>query len=136
VVKRETHKRLNAKAKVRVTCLIAVEGIKIKAKAIPKRQLVSVWKELTSKPFPKVKAFQLKDNDFDRVICLRRCEEDEIRELTEWNTILTTEGTDACVFNAEEISGLEYAILIRENPYHSIGEIIEHELSHVAKGDL
>jgi hypothetical protein len=116
-------------------CLVTVEGIRVKAKAIPQRQLLSIWKELTSKPFPKVKAFQLKDDTFDRVMRLRRCKEDEFRELEEWNTILTTEGTDACVFNAEE-SGFDYTILVRENPYHSLERIIKHELSHIVKGDL
>ena len=121
---------------MRVNCVITVEGIRVKAKAIPRQQLVSIWRELTSKPFPKVKAFQLKDDAFDRVIRLRRCEEDELRELEEWNTILTTEGTDACVFSAEETSGLDYTILVRENPYHSFERIIKHELSHIVEGDL
>ena len=116
--------------------MITIEGIRVKAKAVPQRQLISIWRGLTSKPFPRVKAFQLKDNVFDRIICLRRCEEDELRELEEWNTLLTTKGTDACVFSTEEIADLEYAILIRANPYHSLREIIEHELSHIAKGDL
>jgi hypothetical protein len=65
--------------------LICIEGIKIEAKPIPKRQLFSVWKKLTSKPYPRVKAFLLSDYDFDWVICLRRCAEDELRELEEWN---------------------------------------------------
>lgn len=99
--------------------MITIEGIKVQAKTIPKRQLISAWRKLTSKPFPKVKAFLLKDNDFDRVIRLRRCKEDELGELEEWNTILTTEGTDACIFNAEENSGFDFIILVRENHYHT-----------------
>ena len=116
--------------------MVVIQGIRIKTKAIPKRQLESMWRELSSKPFPKVKAFQLKDEDFERVLRLRGCAEDEQREMQEWNTILTTEGTDACVFNAEEASGFDYTILVRENPYHSLGDIIRHELSHIVKGDL
>ena len=116
--------------------MIIIEGIKAKAKTIPKRQLLSAWQNLTSKPFPKVKAVQLKDDDFDRVIRLKRCEEDEFRELEEWNTILTTEGTDACVFNAEENSGFDFMILVRENHYHTLNRIIEHEFLHIIKGDL
>jgi len=116
--------------------MITLEGIKVRAKTIPKRQLISKWRQLTSKPFPKIKAFQLKDDDFDRVIHLRRCAEDEFRELEEWNTILTTEGTDACVFNAEEDSGFDFMILVREKHYHTLDRILEHELLHVIRGDL
>jgi hypothetical protein len=115
---------------------ITVEGIKVKAKTIPNKQLESVWKRLTDKPFPKVKAFQLNDDDFDRVIRLKRCEEDELRELKEWGRVLTTEGTDACVFNADELANLEHIILVREKPYHSLGEILKHELLHIARGEL
>ena len=132
----ETHKRANATPEVQVNGVITIEGIRVNAKAIPQRQLVSVWRELTNKPFPRVKAFQLKEDDFDRVICLRRCEEDELRELEEWNTLLTTKGTDACIFNAEETSGFDYTILVREKPFHSLEKIIKHELAHIVKGDL
>lgn len=116
--------------------MISVEGIKLKAKPIPKQQLLLAWKTLTCKPYPRVKAFQLSDYDFDRVIRLRSCKEDELRELQEWNTILTTEGTDACVFNTDETTGLNFMILIRENHYHKLEKILKHELSHIARGDL
>ena len=116
--------------------MITLEGIKVRAKTIPKRQLTSTWRRLTRKPFPKVKAFQLKDEDFDRVICLRQCKEDELRELEEWDTLLTTKGTDACVFNAEENSGFDFMILVRENHYHTLDRILEHEFNHIIRGDL
>ncbi len=116
--------------------MVTIEGIKVNAKTIPKRQLLAEWKTFTDQPFPKVKAFQLKDEDFDRVMRLRRCKEDEVREVIEWSRVLTAKGTDACVFNADESAGLEYIILIREKPYHTIQEIIKHELAHVAGGDL
>jgi hypothetical protein len=116
--------------------MITLEGIKLHVKPIPKSQLLKVWRKLTGKPFPKVKAYMLKDEDFNRIIRLRRCLADELRELEEWNTILTTEGTDACIFNVEEASGGDFVILIREHPYHTVEEIIEHELSHVVRGDL
>ena len=115
--------------------MITLEGIKVQAKAIPKQHLLSTWRKLTNKPFPKIKAYQLKDTDFNRVICLRRCVEDELRELEEWDTILTTEGTDACVFNTEK-AGVDFMVLIREHPYHTVDEILEHELAHVLRGDL
>ena len=115
--------------------MITIEGIRVKSKTIPQKKLVAIWDMLTSKPFPKVKAFQLKDDDFERVIRLRRCHEDKERELEEWGKVLSTEGTDACVFNdAETIA--EYVILIRQNPYHSIAKILEHELSHIAREDF
>ena len=116
--------------------MVVIEGVRMKAKALPKRQLVAIWRELSSKPFPRVQAFQLKDEDFDRVLRLRSCVEDEQRELHEWNTLLTPDGTDACVFNAEEASGFDYTIMVRENPYHRLGDIIRHELSHILRGDL
>ena len=116
--------------------MVVIEGIKVKAKSIPKPQLVLIWKRLSCEPFPKVKALQLTDNDFDRIIRLRRCEEDELRELEEWSRILPTEGTDACVFNTDASINCEYLILVREKPYHSLKEILAHELSHIARGDL
>jgi len=116
--------------------MITIEGIKVQAKTIPKRQLISSWRQLTSKPFPKIKALLLKDDDFDRVIRLRRCKEDEFRELEEWNTILTTEGTDACIFNAEKNSGFDFMILVRKNHYHTLNRILEHEFNHIIRGDL
>jgi len=116
--------------------LVSIEGIKIEATPISNRQLFSVWKKLTCKPYPKVKAFLLSDYDFDRVIHLRGCEEDELRELEEWNTILTTEGTDACVFNVDDITVSDFMVLIRVNHYHKLEDILKHELSHIARGDL
>jgi hypothetical protein len=116
--------------------VITLEDIRIKAATIPRQLLVSSWKSLTSKPFPKVKGFRLSDNDFEQVMHLRRCKEDERREREEWGRVLSTSGTDACVFNANETADVDYIILIREKTYHSLEEIIEHELSHIAEGDL
>jgi hypothetical protein len=116
--------------------MITIEDVKVKARMVPRRQLISIWKRLTSKPFPKVKAFQLEDSDFDHVIQMRKCRDDERREREEWGRVLSTEGTDACVFNADESADVDYVILIRENPYHSPGQVLEHELSHIARGDL
>jgi hypothetical protein len=116
--------------------MIAIEGIEVKARMIPKKQLVSTWKTLTVKPFPKVKAFRLDDNDFDRFIQLRKCRDDERREKEEWGTVLSARGTDACVFNADKSSAAHYVILIRETPYHHFGEVLKHELSHIVRGDL
>ena len=120
---------------------ITLEGMKIKTKTISKKELVTIWKTLTDRPFPKVKAFQLEDEDFDFVMRLRRCREDERRELAEWGRVLSVRSTDACVFSDGRSAGVEsrdvdYVILVRENPYHSQLEILEHELSHIVRGDL
>jgi hypothetical protein len=115
--------------------MITIEGIRVKSNTIPQKKLAAIWDMLTSKTFPKVKAFQLGDDDFERVIRLRRCDEDMERELEEWGKVISTEGTDACVFNdAKTIA--EYVILVRENHYHDITKILEHELSHIARGDF
>ncbi|MCJ7561017.1 hypothetical protein MUO79_10445 [Candidatus Bathyarchaeota archaeon] len=116
--------------------MITIEGIKVNAKIIPEKQLILTWKTLTNEPFPKVKAFQLNDSDFCRVIHIRRCEEDERREMEEWGRVLSTKGTNACVLTADASADVDYVILIRENPYHSLREIIRHELSHIARGNL
>lgn len=118
--------------------MVMVEGVEIKMKAKPirKKQLVKAWKTLSSRPLPKVKALKLSDEDFNRVIQQRHCLEDELCELEEWGRVLPTKGTDACVFNAEQTDNAEYVILVRENPFHSLDEIILHELSHIARGDL
>jgi hypothetical protein len=116
--------------------LITLEGMKVKAKSIPKTQLISLWKTLTHQPFPRVRAFQLADDDFEHILCFRKCREDERREMKEWGRVLSTRATDGCVFNADEFADIDFVILIRENPYHSTMEVLTHELSHIARGDL
>jgi len=116
--------------------MITIEGVKVKARIIPKKQLISIWKTLTHEPFPKVKVFQLEDDDFDYVIQLRNCREDKRREKEEWGRILSARGTDACVFNADRFSNVDYVVLIRESPYHGFAEVLKHELSHIVRGDL
>ena len=116
--------------------MVLVEGVKMKAKRIPKNQLVKAWNTLSSKPLPKVKVLKLSDEDFNHVIQHRHCVEDDLREIEEWGRTLSTKGTDACVFNADETEDADYIILVRENPYRSLDEIILHELSHIARGDL
>jgi hypothetical protein len=117
---------------VLMVTFVTVEGIRAKARRIPRKQLVSIWKALTGKPFPRVKAFQLADDDFDHIVSLSKSRDDEMREKEEWGKVLSPEGTDAFVYNAEE----HYLILVRESPYHSLGDVLEHELSHIARGDL
>lgn len=116
--------------------MITIEGIRVKARIVPRKELVSTWKTLTGNPFPKVKAFQLDNSCFDYVMQLRRCLEDERREMEEWGRVLSIEGTDACVFNADESADVDYVILVRENSYHSLQEVLKHELSHIVRGDL
>ena len=116
--------------------MVKISELDVTARVVPKRQLILAWKELTRKPFPRVKAYRLTDEDFDRVIRLRRCEEDLEREKEEWGRVLSTLGTDACVFNAEASSEAEFIIIVRGSPYHSLDEILKHELAHISKGDL
>jgi hypothetical protein len=116
--------------------MVTIEGIDVKARMIPKKQLVSIWKTLSAKPFPTVKAFQLEDSDFDRVMLVRKCRDDEKREIEEWGRVLSAKGTDACIFNTDKSANVGYIMLIRENPYHDSGEVLKHELSHIARGDL
>ena len=109
---------------------------KTKAKRIHENKLVKAWKTLSSKPLPKIKALELSDEDFNNFIEQRRCPADNLREIEEWGKILSIEGTDACIFDADDTEGAKYIILVRENPYHTLDEIILHELSHIARGDL
>ena len=109
---------------------------KMKAKRIHENKLVKAWKTISSKPMPKIKALKLSNEDFNNVIEQKRCLEDNLREIEEWGRILSIKGTDACIFNADDTEGAEYIILVRENPYHTLDEIILHELSHIARGDL
>ena len=113
-----------------------VEGEKFNAKVIPQERLVPVWQNLSSEPFPRIKAFQLMDEDFNRVLRLRENKEDQMRERIEWGRVLPIEETDACVFNADESFDADYVILVRENPYHTLEEALKHELTHIAKKDL
>lgn len=115
--------------------MVVVNGRMVKTKALPRHRLLSIWKRLAKEPFPKVRAFQLKDDDFDDFVKMTKCRDDERREMQEWGRVLSARGTDACVYTSDN-SNVEYIILVRENPYHAIEEILEHELSHIAKGDL
>ena len=112
------------------------KGVKMKAKHVSKNKLTKAWKKLSGKPLPKVKAFKLGDEDFDYVIQHRHCLEDDLREIEEWGRVLSTKGTDACIFDADEAEDADYIILVRKNSYHSLDDIILHELSHIARGDL
>ncbi len=116
--------------------IVTVEGQEMKSKRIHQNKLVKAWKTLSRKPIPRIKALRLSDDDFNEVINQRRCFEDNLREIEEWGSVLSTKGTDACVFKASEKEGGEYVILVREKPFHAIDEIIMHELSHIASGDI
>lgn len=113
-----------------------VEGVPVKGHEISKQRLFSIWKDISDEPLPKVRAFQLQSRDFNNMLRTQKCVDNEIREVWEWGRLLSVKGTDACVFNAEQTGGVDYVILIRVNPYHTLDEILEHELSHIAEGDL
>jgi hypothetical protein len=119
-----------------VIFVVYVQGFQMNAKRIEEKKLVEAWKTMSRKPMPKVKALKLSDKDFNQIIKNRHCIEDDFREIEEWGRILSTKGTDACVFNADEADDAEYVILVRENPHHRLDKIIIHELSHIARGDL
>jgi hypothetical protein len=116
--------------------MVLVEGLELQVERISKKQLTAAWKTISKKPFPKVKMLRLNDDDFNHVLQHRHCLEDDMREIEEWGRVLSTKGTDACIFNAEDTDDADYLILVRKNPYHSLEEIIIHELSHIARGDL
>jgi hypothetical protein len=116
--------------------MVLLEGLEMQAQHIPQKQLAAAWKKLSRKPFPKVKMLRLSDDDFNHILQHRHCLEDDLREIEEWGRVLSTKGTDACIFNGEENDDSDYIILVRENPYHSLEEIILHELGHIARGDL
>lgn len=113
-----------------------IDGFKVRGKPIPRVRLVSIWTKLSRKRFPLVAAFQLEDWDFSRFINSRKCVDDEGREILEWGRALSARGTDACVFNADKCADVDYIILVRKTPYHNLEDILEHELSHIVKGDL
>ena len=77
-----------------MSTVITIEEVRFRARVIPRTQLVSVWKVLTNEPLPRVKAFQLEDDDFDYVMRLRQNREDEMRERKEWGRVLSIEETD------------------------------------------
>jgi hypothetical protein len=119
---------------------VTIEGRKVRAKKIPEKRLTSLWRVLTKKPFPRLVALQLEDEEFDYALELMSrsdCSgENERREIEEWGKTLTIRGTDACVFDTDEYPDIDYIVLVRENPYHSLEEILKHELSHIIRGDL
>jgi hypothetical protein len=117
-------------------CMVLVEGLQVKGERIPRSKLVTAWKTLSDKPLPRVRALRLSDEDFNHILQHRHCIEDDLREIEEWGRILSTKGTDACVFNAEDTDDVDYIILVRKNPYHTLDEILVHELTHIARGDL
>ncbi|MGD6806710.1 MAG: hypothetical protein ACQCN4_07100 [Candidatus Bathyarchaeia archaeon] len=118
------------------TSVVLVEDLDMQGELIPRKLLAAAWKKLSNGPLPRVKALRLSDEDFNHALQHRRCLEDELREIEEWGRVLSTKGTDACIFNAEDTNDADYIILIRQNPYHTLEEIIDHELGHIARGDL
>lgn len=128
--------KLHFRKVLEVSCMVLVEGLTLKVEQIPSGQLLKAWKTMSTKQMPKVKALRLSDDDFNHVLQHRRCIEDDLREIEEWGRILSTKGTDACVFNADETEGVDYIILVRQNPYHTLDEILAHELTHISRGDL
>jgi hypothetical protein len=116
--------------------MVLVEDLSLQTEHIAKWKLETAWRKLSGKPLPKVKALRLSDDDFNKVLKHRRCLEDDLREIEEWGRVLPTKSTDACVFNAEETEGADYIILVRKNPYHTLEEILVHELAHIVRGDL
>lgn len=114
------------------------EGLELwsEPEVIPQEKLAAAWKKLGRKPLPKVRMLRLSDEDFNHILEHRRCPQDELREIMEWGRVLSTRDTDACIFNADEADSVDYIILVRKTPYHTIDEIILHELEHIAKGDL
>ena len=116
--------------------MVLVEGLELQVEHIPKKRLTAAWRTLSRKPLPKVKALRLSDADFNHILQHRHCPEDDFREIEEWGRILSTKGTDACIFNAEDTDDTEFIILVRQNPYHTLDEILVHELAHIARGDL
>ena len=68
------------------------EGMRVRGEVIPGNRLVSIWNTLTTKPFPKVAAFQLEERDFEHILKSRRCREDEIREVQEWGRTVVGQG--------------------------------------------
>jgi len=116
--------------------MITIGGTSVKARAVPRDMIISSWKTLTTKPFPKVAALQLEDKDFNGFIKQTKCADDERREIKEWGRVLPTKGTDVCVYRTAEFAHVDYIILIRESSYHRLGELLKHELSHIVRGDL
>jgi hypothetical protein len=116
--------------------MVLVEGLSLQVEVIPRALLLKAWRTLSPEPLPNVKALRLGDDDFNHVLVHRQCLEDDLREIEEWGRILSTKGTDACVFNADEADDADYIILVRRNPYHTLEEILVHELAHIARGDL
>lgn len=116
--------------------MVFVGGLQLKVEVIPRQRLEKVWKTLSTMPLPKVKALRLSDDDFATALQQRHCVGDELREIAEWGRVLSTEGTDACVFNADQADEADYIILVRKNPYNTLDEILAHELTHISRGDL
>lgn len=122
----------------RCQVMYTFEGLELQTqlKVIPQAKLAMAWQKLSQKPLPKIRMLQLSDEDFNHILHHRRCPEDELREIEEWGRVLSTKGTDACIFNADDTDSVDYIILVRKTPFHTLDEIILHELGHIAKGDL
>ncbi len=97
--------------------MFLVKGIQMNAKHIHKNKLLKAWRTMSSRQMPKIKALKLSDEDFNHFIDVRRCPEDQMREMEEWGRILSTRGTDACVYHADPADDAEFIILIR--PVHN-----------------
>jgi len=70
--------------------MVLVEGMQLNGKRITGNQIRKAWKSISSKPLPKIKAITLSNADFNYIVDVRRCPEDDMREIEEWGRILST----------------------------------------------
>ena len=64
--------------------MILVEGMQLNGKRITGSQIRKAWTTISSKPLPKIKAITLSNEDFNHIIDVKRCPEDDMREIEEW----------------------------------------------------
>jgi Cft2 family RNA processing exonuclease len=119
---------------------VVIEGTRVRGKRIPQKTLRAIWRTLATRRLPRVMALQVTEDAFESALKRMRASDygrvNARREVAEWGQTLSVRGTDACVFNTHECPGVDYVLLVRDKPYHRLGDVLKHELAHIARGDL
>jgi uncharacterized protein with von Willebrand factor type A (vWA) domain len=109
------------------------ENINIHAlRKIPEENLKKIWdSKFSNKPFPQVKAFILRDRDFNKLLeKLQKSKHIRDTQVREWGNLDPNVVSTAFMFPSEE--GL--MIIVRQTSPYPLNEDLEHELKHIHSG--
>ena len=102
-------------------------------KKVSKKKMKKIWKTLTSKPFPPVDAYILENKEYERImLLLQESSAVVVQDVFEYGKTSDPISAEAVVFPACS----KFLILIKRESRCTLKENLEHELDHIAKGEV